>query len=795
MNSRVAIGITIAGLGQAGATPTAATRLRLSTTTRIVGSAHYVAALHGWPRPIETETEPLEGLTTQGSIDISVGALDLPDQQDRQIGRGVLEFFMQIRPQHDLVFSARSLAASTPGAVSVFGVDLVVGGEVPIVGERLFAGREVMWVTAVAGSGATRTINAIRGCFGTEAQAHDQRDPFLFVERNSVTVDREVEMYLLDLETLTEELIWSGIVESYAPNSTLTILNVKARSLLGYVAARSLGEGRFKAPARVYIGSSGGPDTLRIYPRGGDEVVAYKPLYADNSIGLDGGFGKVVPCVAEDVAVWVRMNEVTSPAPDFPWGYRHNPSGGESREIDGQILEFDAQASEVQLVEVLIADRDQPGLIRDAAGARTDHPADIIRCLLASTGSSVWSGGGHIVGTNGSFDWLPGYWGCAFPDALIDHASFDTLVERWPTKGLRAKSFYLGADGDEPKAGETLYDLAQAMNAYLYETPAGKLAIRQLRDPGPDGVDGTLDADDILWVKGAAAGVDPSEIDVSPVYAIELEVGQQGPGGKPARILSAGDLYQAAVSRYRHLADKDVVETTRIYGDIQTYATTLNEIQALASIFLWRYIYLQSQLPSYNLALNSGAERVKAGQWWSVSHPTLWGSSFERGVEAHRCLVLSADWDSETHQQRIKIVDFFFVSGAEEFISPSWQIASVASSTQFTISDQRYSDSDSSLWENAVKYRYDLYTPQGVLRSTDGPQPGTISGIGVTMAAAWTSGAVPVTPLVGDIVRITDYTTSTYTDASWGPDDYLWLADSTGRLGGGLRDPGSNWDV
>jgi hypothetical protein len=788
-----AIGVTIAGLGQTGALWPAIQTLRLSTIKKTIGTTQYLPALAEWPRVIRTEVTPDEGMTTQGTIDFTVSGLDYPDIAQRQIGHGVLRFFWGLRKRHDLILTDGSVNDSDV----LIDFDITVGGTEPAVNDILYIGREAMHILTVTPVGDTRTLFVTRGIFGTVAEAHTGADPYGFVGVNNLPIDREVWVYLLNLVTDVETLIWRGLVENFELVNGGIDLVIQCRDALSYISERKLGTDRFVARGVARRGESSAPETLDLRQPGratGPEL-DYKPVYAENSL-IGTQVGKMMACIIDDeVAALVRMTVVGLGVPGKPWAYQHNMVGGAALEFDGQRLDVDSEAKDVQIREIMIADADNAAsLVRDGSGVLTDHPADIIRNILASTGTATWPTlGAHTVGTNGFYDWLPKPWGLSVPDALIDHDAFDALVHGWPTSPLRAQSFYIGADRQEPKASEVIFDLAKALNAYIYLTPDAKISIKLLGDPGPLGVDATISGDTISGLEGAETGGASSPLEVRPVSSIQIELAQQGPGGKPAEILAAGDVRQTAASRYRHLARKDIIEATRIYGDPVDYSVAWFLREILGALFVWRYHYLNGILPVYELTTTPDAPRISAGQWISLTHPSFFETDGTRGIEGHRCLVMAADFSIETHEQKIRIVDFKAIADADEGLAPSWRAKVITSTTVFTIWGGWFTDDDTATWENTGSYRYDLWGSQGNLRSTDGPQHGNIAGSTVTMTAPWTSGAVPVLPASGDIIRVTTYDVSK-SDASWTEDELTWISGGDGKLGA-ASDPGSNWDV
>lgn len=793
MSQRRTVGATIAGLGTAGY-HLAGAAIRLSPThTSIDGPIYYIPQLAAWPRAIRTELAPLDGRVSQATIDLAVTGVDQSDSATLgvRIGKTLLEFLWGVGRRK----VGRLLADVAAGDPSI-NIQVLPGAATPAAGDILYLGRQVLYVSwTPSGTTSSLTVPVDHGLFLTPDEDHDDRDPYVY-SANPIGIDRELTLYELDLLTETETARFHGVIENFKLDKNLMRLLITARDLLGRITDRNLGADRLQGKIRVdpYPLDISGTSEGRIYWGFDDgDIVPYKPIYADNDGTIGPGTGKVVALEIDKHAVLLQATEVTTPSRGS-WGYRHRIVGGiHARAIDGQLLDVGDKGKEYGFREILIGDADNPhSLFKDANGAASDHPADLLRCILASTGSATWPGGGsHTVGTNGDFDWLPKPFGLAIPDALINHDAFDALINNYPTRGLRARNFYLGQGDEDIAAGDVIFDLAIAMNGYIYLDEQGRIGARWLGDPGPDGVDATLTADDIAWMRGASGGAEAGMNDQAPVYAIKLELCQKGPGGDPQDFIKGTDLNFYEVSRRRYQAKEDVIEATRIYGDPETHQIG-GLFLRVAQVFASRFAYTQQKLPTYDITLHNAAPRVTAGQWVTLSHPAMVEVDHTRGITEHRCLVLSADWAPETGRQQLRVVDWAPISQWDTTIAPSWRIAAVASDTVFDIEDAEFSAVDDlTHWRDAASGSYvvTLWTANGLRRDTNGAE-GTLTANEVTLAAAWDDGA-PVTPAVGDIVRIVPYDSA----SDWyATRKYTAIANNNPTLGAG-GDDAHLWSV
>lgn len=776
-------------------------RISTETLTEVVGgTVSYNRGLADLPSKISTTCEVLKGSTTQSTMQILIDRLDLSDRESVRYARTALAFFWSARPKP----VARLQSSWTAGTTSEV-VDIIAGETVPAPGDIIYINREAIALINVTGSGATRTLTMARGQLGTDAEAHDLEDPDIFLS-NPVKLDRRVTLYEYDVRTDTETVRWRGVVEGIDLSDETQVLCVTCRDLLGTISKRRVARERWEGEVDVVRVTNGGPQNPLLFSIVGSvqdysKVVDYKPFYPNADAGFLAGtdqyttLGFDISAIALEIegqAIATGASAPSFPAPGFANKYSHFTNlGGFCRQLDGQTLEFDERKT-FKACEILVCDADSPLCYFKTDGAGpTDHPALIALNILTSTGTATWVGAVHSSGTNGDYDWLPGSWGLGLPVAWVDVSAFVDLSLKWPTSNLRARSGYIGGGGDNGSAWDLLSDLAQSMNCYLYMDDQARISIRRLADPGAGNTDHTLDEGDIAWAENE--GDEQGMTEQKPIYAISLECCQRGPCGDPAQIIDAGVIGQKWLGRYRFHAVRDKLDSTRIYGDPVDHRLG-RDIQALATVFRWRYAYAIDRLPQYRIRLVHGSDLVMPGQWITLSHPSIFDNdSLTRGITEHRCLVLEGDWDIATGAQELVIVDFQPVTGASTLLSPSWRVSAVSSATSFTLESNYFSDSsDRAEFVTGSTYKLHLWTADGQLRSTVATAYASafnsVTGV-VTLFAAFSNGA-SVTPAVGNIIRLADYDNAT----GWQTLDYTWLGDSAMQLGA-ANDNAGRWDV
>lgn len=782
-------------------------RLGMETLVGVSGSgANYARGLADLPEKISTTCDVLNGHTTQSTMQILIDRIDLPDITPfSRFARLALFFFWHARP-----IAVARLSGGIDNVTTAVNIRNIAGEQVIIAGDIIYLGREAMAVTAVGGAAPNLILTVARGVLGTDAIGHELLDRDIFL-RNPVKLDRKVTLWEYDVRLDTETPRWRGVVEDIELTDGTQVLSVTCRDLMGTFTKQRIARDRWEGLLRVRRASfqansdAGAQLLIGGNDRDSEQVIDYFPFYPDVPVGFLPGteqYGTLnveikAMCVEIDgIAVAVRAGSGGFRDPQYAASYKHDVVGGISIEISGRTLDADYDIEDMKAVEILVCDADSPlCYFKDLNEIPSDHPAIIILNILTSSGTARWPGGGpHAVGINGDYDWLPGAWGRAVPSAWVDLQAFGLLMARYPTAGLRARAGYIGAGDGNQSTMDVLADLAQAMGCFLYMTADAKVSVGRLADPGFGNEDHVVSSDD--WAAAGNEGDGQDQIGSKPIYAISIECAQQGPGGKPGVVMNAGVLGLNEFSRYRFHAIKDKLDCTQIYGDPVTHTLTGSEIQALADVFRWRYRYAMDRLPQYRLRAVQGATLIMPGVWVRAEHPFFFdNATMTRGFSGHRCLVVGGKWDPKEGTQEIVIVDLSPASGANTLITPAWSLSAVTSNTVFNLSDSLFEGGGERLnFVAGATYQINLWTSDGVLRSTDGPRYATAynSGTGlVTLSAQWTTGGgSPVVPAVGNVVRVALYDAAT----GWQSLSYTWLGDSNMQLGA-ANDSAGRWDV
>lgn len=754
------------------------------------------------------ELEPLEGLCSQSTVSFSFDQLDrAQDFTGRVLGVDSLKYFWipsGVRP-------GATLQASFNDSILNFIITTKTGFGAPALNSILYVSREAMVVQATATLGGNDFLITVfsRGALGTVAAAHDLRDPDVFydIQANPLRIDREVTLYQLDLESFTETVRFRGVVERTKINKNLSQVTLSCRDLLGRLTMQSLGADRWEGEVRMRRGMFDATRMRYLYVMatgGNGSPVPYRPLYADNPGSVGGRTEKIITVEVEGHALLLWAKEPTLAAvPGEPWAFYHRVrSMGRVEEADGNTLDPGDDIKIYTAREILIINANKSYcLCRDASGVATDHPADIIRNILTTTGTAVFPDGGpHVVGDNGPHDWLEKPWGLGLESGLVDGPAFDDLLTEAPTgsddpnQTLRASSTYLGASGEE-KGLAALFSFAQAMNCYIYLTPENLFSIRHFSDPGAGRTDHTIGTALIRALSRDEALGSEIELEERPsIYRIRFECAQKGPGGDPGFFLHAEDFGERRLQRYAYLCEEDVLESTRIYGDPFTHTVALRLIDQLIEVFAFRWESLQMQLPQYVIHLTNAAPRVVAGEWIELSHPSIFNNEYTRGISNHRCLVYRDKLDTATERQTLHVVDFAPLDLSTTLVAPSWTLSTVVSDTIFAIQSARHSVDDLAFFQVDPNAKYNLWSSQLALRSTDGPVDAiSLVSNTVVLSGAWMSGAAPVTPALGDIMRVADYDNRGSWNSLLGFAN-TWIADAQGKLGA-ADDDGYFWSV
>ena len=763
----------------------------------------WLEGLAALPSKISTKCEVLRGSTTQSTMDFEIQGLDLADVEGRRYSRALLNFFWKARPRECGV-----LTAAVDSGAGGLSVAQVVGEPTIGAGDIIYIGREVIYVISATGADPN-VLSVTRGILGSDSAAHELDDAKVYLS-NPVKKGRRLTLWQYDHFTTAENARWRGIVEDYDLSDRTTILRIAGRDLLSVLSEYKLGRQRWTgtlAMSRLMQSDGDSTGTLWYHTTQNAPVVPYLPVYPSVPAGFFPGTegfvwgdvifkGMVVAIDGHAIGLRVGYPTENNPDPLYAAGWLHALNQGAVLELDGQYFDAEQTAEDHTAWEILIGDADNLlCYFYEAYGtARSDHPALMALNILMSTGSTRWDDtGSKTVGTNGPYDWLPGAWGLKVREAWVDADSFEAL-RQGIGEGLRARSYYLGADEDLVQGADCLGDLMQAQNAYFYMNGAAEIAGRRLEDPGAGNCDHVIEPEDILGGEDAGAIQDEQHLRFDkPVYSIALQTCPVGPGGDAARIIDNRVLGVLGLARHDGFGVQDSLKSTLMYGDPVVHELVASEVDVLGLLFRWRYFYTQDPLPMYKLTLITGAPLCMPGQWIELTHPFFFNDDLTRGFDAHRCLVLEQDWDLATGRQNLVIVDFAPATGADSLLNPSWKITDVTDSTHFEVDGDWYSEGNEELLLLVGSgYKLELWTADGQRRNSAAATRylSSRSGVNCTLNAAWQSGGVDITPNEGDVVRVAYWTDR----GDWVDQKYTWMGDTDGAVGGDIANA-ERWDV
>lgn len=655
-------------------------------------------------------------------------------------------------------------------------------GTAPDIDSVIYIGREALKVTAVTGVGTTKTLTVTRARFGTQQQPHSAHpllgDRWVY-GANPIVETREVTRYDYSPAANTETIRWRGILEPPRQEDGTTTIVVKARDSWANVAGRRFGEGRVE-----FMGRLGAvPDTQNIAtgrPLLGVSIARPREIPVEQASIPALPNGDTLVLASDDAiaaAAFATSSSATAPnlvqlsdqevVPLFVAG-------------DSEWVEMPSTPSRIR--EVMIADAgDGTGaptysMVRDENVELSDHPLDILLNLWTSTGEATWSAGGsHTIGGNGDYDWLPGHWGLGIPVEEIDVDGILALRDGL-LLGARCRSFVLGTDDDSLDAIEVTKRLLKPLFLFPTYTVDGKLSVAAVDDPGPDNTAVTLTAGDVIAPPRVGVGSQPWSTQ-KRIRGSRIKAGRRWPTDKYGdEWIGAGN---EGARRNREPYGKSVAEIDAgDYGNPIDGSLAPRQRSLLQMFDARRLIVLRDRLPEFQLDLRAGIQTLAPGQWMELTLGVLIGEDGDRmSIDEHRCLIVEALRASDDRTQGVRVLDFYSVARANKKVLASWRIASVASDDEFTISLNEFTTADPATWVDGALVN--LHDQRGVLRSTDGPQFGSISSATVVLDQQWQASGVNVTPVAGDLVL-----PAAYDDAVAFWPDGAWIADALHTLGG-----------
>lgn len=744
------------------------------------GVAQYVPLLKTWPATLSNRIDPLEGWMTQGTISFEIAADDL----DTVWGDRVRQFLTTVRPEPAALLAADIAAgAAQIDAIQIPGADEVVAGDV------IFLRREAMYVSSVSaggGVGGSDRLSVVRGQYGTTAKAHkagsfDDTEIYIASSDNGsgnpVVESRRVSLYRYTPGGSASRF---RVYYLDSVDEDGGILRINARDVWSWVNGRKLGQGAVVTKGIIfYLAADLNNRRVGVAEDGGTLVVEAPPLIGGTHMVVTDG--EAIAPVEASVDTAGQVPRVvfdtigTGDASGYPLLYRTN---AQYRNGEDPLLAEDT------LREVLVSWKDATySHFADSAGNHSSHPFDIVRCLLCSTGEATWtSGGGRTVGSNGDYDWLPRWWGMGVDDELIDHTGIDDLKARYPYAGLKMESLIIGAEGEED-AQEVLAAIFKATGTFPALSSTGLITIKDLRDPGPVGADATVGVNQVVRPEGEGSPIKWRRRGFPIVRDLIVEVGRVGFEEDPVTRYTQVNFQGVQTDRHPQTA-RDVTINARSFGTPEGVVPL--EGDQLKAIFSWRWQLQKDPLPECDLEVPADLPSLPAGSIISLTAPGVMDRDGTRGITSHRCLILDSALDGNTFGQRLRALDLQPITRSEELLSPGWEIDTVAGDDEFDLVADRFTPDDLAKWIDGAQVI--LLDANGVLRSTDGPSFGTLSGSTVSLDQQWQASSVNITPATGDIIVFAHYDDR----GSSGEEAYAWIADSGGKLGT-ADDPAHRW--
>ena len=770
---RKTLSIAIAGFGD----PTTGLPYRIrALASGDVGStviATRILAEH--PSEVASSALPREGWARQSSFSFSCRGLDRDPY-----GAALLSFLYQADPE-----PVATLAADLSDSATTVNVTTELLRSYPATPFTVYVGREAIVVGVVTGTPAFASMQ--RGAFGTVAAAHGSSafDDRAIYTVNPIVVSREVLVYELDIDADTETLVWRGMLDPpEGLGNGLASVQCTARDAFAMLADAEIGYDRVRftgAIAKSQVGEMFPVDPGGVYVKAPPYAVWRPRPFARDSLNRIR-----VPMMVDGTAVLalagaaVSSSSVSNPPLLTSWSTIESAANASAGYTPMHRTSIESQDKKsVSFREVLLADPDNPySLVRDASGAVSGHPFDIVLNLILSTGSATWDtyAGGHTVGDNGDYDWLPACWGRAVPEAFVDVAGIELLRDSFHFKDLDASNFIIGHEDENPTVKEIITRLLHPLFVFPGVTDTGKITLYSL-----------------LPTQSSVATITPADLAQrsaeQPWSSFEriaraiVQVGRTYPGDKYRRTIEDTEFVGITQNRYPFgVRPLDIMADH--YGAPGGVGT--GTIDALSTLNYLRWRACNARLSEYILYLLPTFDRIPGGSLVTVTYPALVGDDGERGSVVDRvCLVLEARHHPRTFVQTLRVLDLYPLTRADKVTAPAWEISAVTSNTRFTVSDTRYTGGDRALWLPTARYL--LFDRTGALRSTDGyaTSSGIVAGA-VTLAGAWAASGSPLTPAVGDIVRIASYNNA----LQW--TDKAYIGDSNAQLGS-ANDDAHRW--
>lgn len=662
---------------------------------------------------------------------------------------------------------------STPGVGELY-FEKYRGENQVAPGDLLYWGREVVQVVSVTEYDPSPvpskpTINTglyvRRGACGSEQETHRNTDfdDVLLYAKNPIVLSRDVEIYLLNLDTMTEQLVWTGILEAPTATKSWGGFQFTARGTLAQAAEISPGSQRayfswdtnkkdsFNNPRATHLR----PTPIKQIPDAGGSwnmIVAHgnaiRPVYLELIPGLVGGL----------------YNYYVSKL----WG----PIMGTV--VDRKVEQDGGDA--VSMREILVGKRGMTHFYNDGGEEYLLHPFQVIRCLLCSR---------YGDNKNGYYDVLPEGWGLGIPDSLIDHDSIDQLLEPelgyWYLASLSMDNLIIGNNDDKMRV--IIDRILKPIMCYITFTADNKITIKHFVDPGPDEsfIDLTVTSDDVSMMESQ------NMVRFDPIREVRMKINRRGLTNKYGGEIVSTSLRRQVGSRFKSHATTEEIEALD-YGNSSLVSSSMFEdivYRALQAVVKIRYLLANQALHAFSMSIIHDTN-AQPGMIARITHPAIFNpNTGENGITNARCFIERVGRDGHTKEQSIDFINVGATHEQEETVAPAWEIESVVMGV-ITIKNDRFSSNDRAKLKNG--YEVTIMSKSGVqyidAQGTYGKRTMTNSPGDSTLSL---SSAFSSTPSAGDIIVLAAYSTS---GSGFNEARHCYMASNTGDL---LGDPPDRW--
>lgn len=789
MRRRFTIGVTIEGVGPV-ALPTEQYMLVAMEPKFEINGFRFVECLHKFPDSVSQSVDWPGGVATLSSMNFEF----LGDPFDPEWVQ-VVSFLSKHRPRPMgmLDNNINTTAASS------FQYELLPGQSTASVDDYLYIQREKVRVLTTPGSADNDndgkleyTITVERGCHGTLPTVMDGTSPLtdrVIFKENPIVQGRRASVYRIDIDNQTATLKWTGLVESPRIESDGQVVKVNCKDSLAYSLHKSLGSTRMYSFGEVAKSSAGASTALTNTEPDWRSITQIMPINGTTSVFR---FGEhIIKCQMANDYVGTQLGhrwkissqQTTATSPAVMFGDPHA----------GTVRDSTQSVQKIRGWEVLVT-RPNFTYFIDKDGNESSHVSDVVRCILCSTGSMRW-GVARVLGYNGDFDALPPSWGCGVPDDLIDHTGFERLKFMNPWKDANLDNLVLGVEAQPQKARDVLNQILRPIGLSLVLNGEGKLTLKAFLPHGRE------PRKYIQYGSGASFGRTGMAEDDSwsqdhaewpPMQNIDITANRQWPGTEYGNYLRHTDLNELVPRRFEGLVEDEDIDAS-FYGSGKSW----NESQKRPISYMMRKYYGLRNLPLPVYGITSFVS-TEAGQETDaepldmvfVNSGVAIGDGGARGVDSHKCVVLTCSWRTKFDDYRMRLMDLYYGGRTDKVIAPAWKVNGVTSDEIFTI--QRYwfvKNGDPDLIDDWNTF--ETYVPDGTVMGLfdgNGNQVGsyddTVDFDPATGTITMSAGGFGATVNIGDYVRFPVYAST----SQGNKDQWAYIADKNAQLEGDAAD-------